>query len=164
MDVEEILRGSAGDGTAKSRLLASLNRGQRIVNYLGHGSVGIWRGNLLTKADTNELVNSGDLSLFVATTCLNGYFLEPGYDSLAEALMKAEGGAAAVWASSGMTGPTEQVELNKELFRLLFRATGLDGRSLRLGEATTIAKAAAENRDVRRTYTLFGDPTMRFNR
>jgi hypothetical protein len=159
MDVEEFFR---GDGTEKSRLLASLNRGKRIVNYLGHGSVGIWRGNLLTQVDASELTNSDDLSLFIATTCLNGYFQEPGYDSLAESLMKAEGGASAVFASSGMTTPEEQVEVNKELFRLLFTGRDLNGRSLTLGEATTIAKAATNARDIRRTYTLFGDPTMKF--
>lgn len=162
MAVEEIQRGWTNDGREKSQLLDSLNRGNRIVNYLGHGSVGVWRGNLLTQADARELANSEDLALFVATTCLNGYFQEPGYDSLAETLMKAEGGACAVWASSGMTGPEEQVEVNKELFRLLFRGTSLErGRSLTLGEAATVAKAAAKDRDVRRTYTLFGDPTMR---
>ena len=37
-------------------------------------------------------------------TCLNGYFHDPAFESLAQALMSAEGGGAvAVWAPSGMT-------------------------------------------------------------
>ena len=60
-------------------------------------------------------------TLFFAITCLNGYFQDPVLDSLAESLVKAEhGGAAAVWASSGMCEADSQLSMNLELFRLIF--------------------------------------------
>jgi hypothetical protein len=46
--------------------------------------------------------------------------------------------------------------MNKELIKLLF-----NGESLTLGEATSRAKAATNNQDVRKTWILFGDPTTR---
>jgi hypothetical protein len=89
-------------------------------------------------------------------TCLNGYFQDGAVESLAESLLKAErGGAIAVWASSGMTGPFSQSVMNQQMFRLV-----LDG-SMTLGEATLKAKATVLDPDFRRTWILFGDPTTR---
>jgi hypothetical protein len=79
-------------------------------------------------------------------------------DSLAESLLKAErGGGVAVWASSGMTMPWEQQVLNRELYRLLFTS----GPSMRLGDATIRSKTFVGDPDIRRTWILFGDPTMK---
>jgi hypothetical protein len=104
------------------------------------------------------LSNGSNLSLFVMMTCLNGYFHDAQFDSLGESLMKAaNGGAVAVWASSGMTTPGDQAVMDIELFKRLFEENGL----LTLGEAVSSAKPAALNVDVRRTWILLGDPTMR---
>lgn len=155
--VEEIDRGRLDDAAAKSMLIETINRGQKIVNYIGHGSVGIWRGNLLTNDDALLLTNARGLSLFVTMTCLNGYYQDPVLDSLAESLMKAAGGGAiAVWASTGMTEPGGQLVINQELYRTIF-----DSAPRTLGEATLKAKAAVASQDIRRTWVLFGDPTTK---
>lgn len=158
LSVEEIDRGQDGDAVAKSRLLDALVRGQKVVNYIGHGSVDQWKANLLTGADINNLQSEGSLPLFVMMTCLNGYFQDASLDSLAESLMKSPKGAIAVWASSGMTPPDVQLASNQELYRSLFDKTDA---SITLGDAIRKAKAFAGNADVRRTWILFGDPTMR---
>jgi len=119
--VGRIQRGRMDAATARSLLFDGITRGQKIVNYTGHGSVDQWRGNLLTSTDAEELANEKHLPMFVMMTCLNGYFHDPALDSLAEALLKTErGGAVAVWASSGLTMPLEQALLNQELYRLIF--------------------------------------------
>jgi hypothetical protein len=93
-------------------------------------------------------------------TCLNGYFQDPVLESLAGSLMKAErGGAVAVWASSGMTTPAEQSVLNQQMFRLVLDSA--NAGSLTLGEATVKAKSAVSDIDIRRTWILFGDPSMK---
>jgi peptidase C25-like protein len=117
-----------------------------------------WRGNLLVGEDAAQMTNANRLSVFVMMTCLNGYFDDPAVDSLAESLLKTErGGAVAVWASSGMSLPAEQAVMNRELYGLMFGA----GATMRLGEATRAAKAAISDIDIRRTWVLIGDPTMR---
>ena len=119
----------------------------------------MWRGGLLASADVAKLSNQDRLSVFVMMTCLNGYYADPTLDSLAEALLKAErGGAVAAWASTGMTSPEGQAAINQELYRLIF---GAGGQTMRIGEAVRRAKAAAGDTDIRRSWILFGDPSMR---
>lgn len=157
LKVEEIDRGGLDDKTAKSLFIEAVNKGQKIVNYTGHGSVSNWRGQLLTSPDALSLTNGNRLSLFVTMTCLNGYYQDPVIDSLAESLLKAgRGGAVAVWASSGMTQPAGQMLINQQLYRMIF------GEELMtLGEATLKAKSAVADGDIRRTWILLGDPSMK---
>jgi hypothetical protein len=162
LKVNHINRGTLDGETARRQLLEALNRGQKIVNYIGHGNVDQWRANLLTNEDARGLANGQHLSLFVMMTCLNGYFEDPVLRSLAEELMRSEhGGAVAVWASDGMTFPADQASINQQLYRLLFGAGDPKVQPMTLGEATQRAKAATPEADVRRTWILFGDPTMR---
>ncbi len=158
--VEQINLGQLGTAAARKALLVGINRGQRVVNYFGHGSTTLWHGNLLTSAEARGLTNGNRLPLFVMMTCLNGYFQDTSLDSLAESLMKAEqGGAIAVWASSAMTLPSGQLPLNQELYKLIFDANQSQGRLL--GEVTLRAKSKITDGDIRRTWILFGDPMTR---
>ncbi len=155
--VVDLRRGSTDDTTIKAQLLAGINGGHhKIISYNGHGTVTEWRGSLLNNDDALALVNQ-PLTFFSLMTCLNGYFTDPGLDSLAERLLKAEnGGAVAVWASAGQCEPSGQAVLNQELHRLLFGTNPIT-----IGEAATGAKAAILDSDIRRTWILFGDPAMR---
>lgn len=153
----EIDRGVTDDATARSLLLDYLNQGQSVINYFGHGSIDLWRSNLLTNDDASSLANGGRLSLFVSMTCLNAYFQDAALDSLGEAMLKArDGGAVAAWASSGMCLPEEQATMNREFYRLLFGGGGLT-----IGEAAMKSKSSVTDNDVRRTWILLGDPTTR---
>jgi hypothetical protein len=154
-----IARAKRGDAAARTAVLAALNRGARVVNYVGHGSLDVWganSGNLFTSADALALRNGNQPSVYVLMTCLNGYFIDAGNDSLAEALLKSpNGGAIAVWAGAALTPASGQALMNRAAFPALFTA----GRML--GDVTREAKAATPNADIRRTWILFGDPSMR---
>jgi hypothetical protein len=155
LSVEELRRGQVDPAAAKQQLLDAINRGQKLVNYAGHGSINLWRGNLLTAEDARALSNRDRLPMFVLMTCLNGYFHDPGLDSLGESLLKAEnGGAVAVWASSAQAEPDPQSVVNQEFYRQL-------SQSRTIGEAIMKAKNATADRDLRRTWILLGDPTMK---
>lgn len=169
MKIEELQRGRLDATTAKARLIEAISRGQRFVNYAGHGSVNLWRGNLLTSQEARSLTNES-LPVFVMMSCLNNYFQDPTLDSLGESLLKAEGGGAvAVWASTGLTNPQEQALMNQEFYRSLLSAlTNSSGGSFKesanritLGEAVQRAKSSVRDTDIRRTWILLGDPTMR---
>jgi hypothetical protein len=157
MTIWSVYRGQTDDETARTAILGSINEGKLIINYIGHGAVDLWRGALLATSDTATLTNGAALPFVVGMTCLNGFFQTPYTESLAEALLKAEnGGAVAVWTSSGLTDPYGQSLMNRGLMRLLF-----NGQGLTLGEAAAQAKAATPDQDVRRSWILFGDPTTR---
>jgi hypothetical protein len=157
--VQTVNRADVGnDDLMRGQIVDALNQGPMIVNYYGHGSVRVWTGEGLLSSDlAANLTNANRLSVYVMMTCLNGYAMDANIDSLGEAVLKAQnGGAVAVWASSGFTTPQPQFEMNSEFYRLLF-----GGPPMRLGDAARNAKAATSDMDVRRTWILLGDPAMR---
>jgi len=155
--VTDIRRGQVGDSDARSQLLDALNQGPKFVNFYGHGSTLVWtNAPILRASDANSLTNTERLTFVDAMTCLSGVFHDVSVDGLGEALLKAPGGAIAVWASSGMTDPSAQVEMNQQAVQLL-----LSGSGLTIGEITAQAKAATNNSDVRRTWVLLGDPATK---
>jgi hypothetical protein len=148
----------AEDPDAAATLRTRFNDGQLLVNYQGHGSVDVWRGDLLTALDVPGLGNAPRLPVVVAMTCFAGFFhgVYPE-ESLAEALVRASnGGAVGVWASSGMTDARWQSSMDRELFRQVF-----GGNWTSIGEAIRAAKKVVGNSDVRRTWIYFGDPALR---
>jgi Peptidase family C25/Fibronectin type III domain len=155
--VQLINRSATDDATAHSQVINGLNQGPRLANYFGHGSNGIWSGaGLLSSNDAPGLTNNTRLSVFTMMTCFNGYFHDAYNESLSEALLKSHGGAVAVWASTGLTEPTGQNVIGGEFYRLLFGSP-----QLTLGDAARMAKSFTNDADVRRTWTLFGDPASR---
>jgi hypothetical protein len=156
--VTTIYQGSSSD--ANGDLVSDLAKGAGLVNYMGHGSVGIWDGGLLDTTQAAGLTNSPYLPFFASMTCLNGYFIDDVNEpSLATALLMAPaGGAVAVWASSGLTDVAAQVPLDVALMKALYATP-----SPTIGEAAATAKRAVTDMDVRRTWVLLGDPATRLH-
>jgi hypothetical protein len=148
------------DAAVRTRLLSALNKGPTIVNFFGHGATTIWtQASILKAADAPNLTNSGSLSLYLMMTCLNGYYVDPEAASLSEALVLAPNGAAiAVWSSTGLTVPTDQVRADQEAVKLL-----LTDPNMTLGDAMVRGKQVIRDIDVRHTWVLHGDPTTKLH-
>jgi hypothetical protein len=132
-------------------LLAKLDAGPFLVNYFGHGSVEVW-DDLLSSTDAAALTNAQP-SITVSMNCLNGFFHDLYTTSLAEALLEApNGGAVAVWASSTLTSFAPQETFNRAFLSRVARGS--------LGAADLAAKRAITDVDARRTWMIFGDPTL----
>jgi hypothetical protein len=58
-----------------------------LVNYLGSGSVDLWRGDLLISDDPVRLSNGIKLPMVIAMNCLNGFFDDIYTESLASSLL-----------------------------------------------------------------------------
>jgi hypothetical protein len=133
----------------------AFSNGSLMVNYLGHGSVEVW-SNVFDSYTASNLNNGNKLPFVVAMNCLNGYFHDLFTDSLGEALLRnANGGAIGVWASSALTAPHVQTQMNAELYRQIFTTPQP------IGDAVIKAKQSIQDNDVRKTFILFGDPTIR---
>jgi hypothetical protein len=151
---QQIKRGQVDTAIAKQQLLEAFSSGQKIINYVGHGSMNFWRGNLLTSEDARALTNGDHLPLVVIMNCLNGFYQDPTLAGLGESLVKAEkGGAVAVWASSAITSPDDQALMNQQFFRAVFQTKTI-------GEAILRAKQSISDDDIRRSWIFLGDPTM----
>ncbi len=148
-----------GEPDARTRLINEINNGRFIVNYTGHGNTTAWASSptFFGSADVANLTNGNRLSIFTMLTCLNGYFIQ-NLDSLAETLLKKQnGGAVAVWASSGETTPDIQ-----EIMATRFFSQVGGSNTMRLGDLIKDAKTVIPGgRDVRLSWVLLGDPTLK---
>lgn len=153
--IERIDVETEGIAGARAHLLSELGREYDLVHYSGHGTVDRWRHGLLTAADVAGLAVAAQAPLYTMANCLSGIFQEPLLAGLGEELMRAPGGAAMVWASTGSTRAPAQEQLMSEFFSLLSGA-----EAVRAGDAVRAAKNVVSDQDVRLTWVLLGDPAM----
>jgi hypothetical protein len=140
----------------------SFNDGASLVSYIGHGGIYLWAGENVFNTDdvTSSLIPQSQQPLVLTMNCLNGYFHFPFFDSLAEALVKADDkGAIAAFSPTGLSlnGPANlyQTALLEEL---------LNGDHARLGDAVMAAQESyAETGafpELLSIYHLLGDPAL----
>ncbi|MHB8499866.1 MAG: C25 family cysteine peptidase [Candidatus Acidiferrales bacterium] len=153
----ELLADGLDPSVVQQQVFAALNAGPLLVNYSGHGSVEQWSfADFLDDSSAAILTNGDQLSVYFLMDCLNGFFQDVYSTSLAESLLLApNGGAAAVWASSGFTNQPPQASMNQALLQIF-----KNDPSTPLGSAILQAKTGVSDNDVRRTWILFGDPAM----
>ena len=158
MTIQKVYRRlQPSDADARANIINKFNSGQAVAVYSGHGNVNIWGGSIFSANDAVALINGDRLPFVVVMDCLNGFFADPSLLSLSEAFLQApNGGAVASFASSGLTIPDGQHEMGLRMFQLLY-----SGASIPIGDASRQAKTATNDRDVRRTWILLGDPTLK---
>jgi uncharacterized repeat protein (TIGR01451 family) len=153
----EILADGLDPNVARQQILNALNNGALLVDYTGHGSVEQWSfADFLDNSSATALSNGDRLPVYLLMDCLNGFFHDVYSTSIAESLLLApNGGAVAVWASSGFTDEAPQASMNQALLQIL-----KTNPTMPLGRAVLEAKSGVVDRDVRRTWIFFGDPAM----
>jgi uncharacterized repeat protein (TIGR01451 family) len=158
MAVTMILADGQDPATVRQQILTSLNNGALIVNYTGHGSEQQWSFvDLFDNSSATGLANGDRLPVYLLMDCLNGFFDDVYATSLSTSLLLApNGGAVAVWASSGFTDAPPQASMDQSLLHIL-----VANPSIPFGRAILQAKSGITDQDVRRTWILFGDPAMR---
>lgn len=161
-----------GETDARAKLLSEINSGRFFVNYSGHGTASAWAndgflgksdfaGNQTSAPPKPPTITNTNLSIFTMLTCLNGYFISTdttsASDGLAEAMLKEPNGAVAAWASSGLTTPDVQEIMATRFYGQLGAKT-----FSRLGDLIRDAKTSIDGgRDVRLSWVLLGDPTLK---
>lgn len=158
LNVSQILADGMDPDAARTQILGALNKGALLLDYHGHGSEQQWSfSNLFNSDDAATLSNGGKLPMYLLMDCLNGFFQDVYAESLAESVLLApNGGAVAVWASSGFTDQAPQVSMNQALLNQL----SLNPKDS-IGRLILRAKSNVTDKDVRRTWILFGDPAMK---
>jgi uncharacterized repeat protein (TIGR01451 family) len=158
LTVTKIIADGQDPTAITQQILGSLNNGALLVNYLGHGSEEQWSfADFFDDSTAATLTNGNRLPVYLLMDCLNGFFQDVYDTSLSTSLMLApNGGAVAVWASSGFTDAAPQATMDQALLGA-WRANP----ALPLGKAVLGAKSGISDPDVRRTWNLFGDPAMR---
>ena len=158
----EVLRLRELGVETRPRIQAALDSGLTFLSYIGHGGAAVWASeNVWNSWDAASLQAQSHQPLLLTLNCLNGYFVAPSYDSLAESLLKADGrGAIAAFSPSGLSLDGPAHEYHRALMAEL-----TSGRHERLGDALTAAqKAYAQGGlmpELLSIYHLLGDPALR---
>ena len=154
------LRDYANSADMKSAIINSIDEGALFVTYNGHSSKRTWGDSFFDRADVSSL-NNTIFPVFLPMTCLVGQYINPGYTSLSEAMVRTAGrGAVASFTPTGLGVATG----HQYLYTAFFQAV-VDGET-ELGALTSIAKQNLHEshtvfRDLLDTYLLFGDPALR---
>jgi hypothetical protein len=160
-ETEKIYLSRLGTTATRAAILNAFDQGASLMSYIGHGGTALWASeNLLNIWDMPKLTPQAQQPLLFTMNCLNGYFLPPVYDSLAEALLKAEDkGAIAAFSPSGLSVDRPAHLYHKALLREI-----LSGRHARLGDAILAAQSEYATTgafpELLRLYHLFGDPAL----
>lgn len=154
---ERIERWYITDTQMREEVWNKLNQNPTFVSYLGHGTTGSWSSGSIFNVNQTQELNNQKLSFYMLMTCLNGFTHNLYNLSLAENLVLAPNGAIAVWASSGSTYASGQIEMGQGVVSLTFPA---DNTNTRVGDVVRISKQSSNDSDARRTWQLFGDPTL----
>jgi hypothetical protein len=157
----KIYLGRLGTQETRAEIAGAFDDGASLVSYLGHGGIHLWASeNVFDTSRIEALSPAAEKPLVLTLNCLNGYFHFPYFDSLAEALVKAEDkGAIAAFSPSGLSLNGSAHLYHQALLREL-----LSGRHARLGDAVVAAQTAYADSgafpELLRIYHVLGDPAL----
>ncbi|MGB0387458.1 MAG: C25 family cysteine peptidase [Ardenticatenaceae bacterium] len=160
------------DEIVRDKIAEEMNKGQVIVQYIGHSSrtqwgdsPGIW--SLSRGGESNDLdfLSANErLPFSLPWTCLEGLFTTVESESMSEEMLRLpDRGIIASFAPTGLDVAQGHDQITKELYRLLFDPTT---PQTQLGPLTTLSKKPLISSQYERmiyTYMLFGDPAMHLN-
>ncbi len=146
---------------AQKKLFESLNSGQLLINFMGHGSTRDWTHEYILKyADIEKMTNSR-LPAWITATCDFSRFDGENYSGGEIALLNPRGGAIALFSTVRLVYASSNMLLATGLFNHIFDKQ--DGKPLRLGDIMKNAKR--ENNlsfdSNKLNFALLGDPALR---
>ncbi|MCH8126257.1 type IX secretion system sortase PorU [candidate division KSB1 bacterium] len=143
--------------SASEDLLAQMNQGTLIINFIGHGSPQLWTHErvLLDSRDFEKIQNGNRYIFFITATCDFGRFDDPQEQSMAEKLLMVEGrGAIGLLTSARLVYASSNARFNKSYVKFLFTDPA---KPLRVGDAMRLAKVNSINDQ---KFLILGDPTL----
>ncbi|MEW5700827.1 MAG: type IX secretion system sortase PorU [Candidatus Zixiibacteriota bacterium] len=161
---------------AKEAIIAGLNDGVAVFDYLGHGNPDLLAHEHVFErvTDLPRLVNATTPTAVLTFSCSIGLFDDPVREGMSEEWFRmSPGGAVAVVSATRLAAALANADLNEEVFNLLFTRgiTGIGAAvytgklrrqyfepSCRLFSNCQAPICPCQND---RGYVLFGDPAMR---
>lgn len=157
------VRDHPNEAAARDALLAAMDDGRLIVNYIGHGSMRFWADEkILQVSDIAALENPDRLPVMLPLTCADGYFIHPTVESLSESIVRASGrGAIASWGATGFGFFFSHDLMNRGfLDALVTRRVDKLGVATMAGKLALFEQSSPDMLFHLETYMLFGDPAL----
>lgn len=154
--------GSQSYPAAREALFRSVERGNLVTAYVGHGGEVGWASErLLQLQDINAWTNSPNLPLFVTITCEFTRFDDPFRVSAGEQVfLNPDGGAVALISTTRVVYVQPAVQLNQNIFDNIFKR--VNGEYPTMGDIVRQAKNSTTSGDALR-FSLIGDPALKLN-
>ena len=150
---------------ATQDMIAAVNSGALILNWIGHGNPRVWADESFLQRDLTirQFTNLDRLFFLVAATCDFGRFDHYREQSGAEEMVSSPvGGAIGTFAAGRTVYALDNAAISQELYRQIFRNTS-SNEAPRLGDLLFRVKQSfftgSSNND--RKFCLLGDPTVR---
>jgi hypothetical protein len=139
-----------------------VQRGQLIVNYVGHGGeVGLAEERVVTIPQINEWTNINRLNLFVSATCEFTKYDDPSRVSAGEwAALNPNGGSVALMTTTRAVFFGVNSSTGQAFYQHVFDREP-DGTPLTFGEIVRRTKNSSGTSDNKRSFTLIGDPALK---
>ena len=139
-----------------------VQRGQLIVNYVGHGGeVGLAEERVVTIPQINEWNNINRLNLFVSATCEFTKYDDPSRVSAGEwAALNPYGASIALMTTTRAVFFGVNSSTGTAFYNHVFDRES-DGTPLAFGEIVRRTKNTAGTSDNKRSFTLIGDPALK---
>ncbi len=152
---------------AAQDLLALINRGAVMVNYVGHGSSDVWadEGLMRSRDALARMDNRGRNMLLNSFSCTVGRFDLLSSEGMSEKFVKADGvGAIAAISATRESYPTQNINLASAIYDRLFPGPSATS-PVTLGQAYREGKneASDSNRNDQK-YALLGEPVLLIRR
>lgn len=160
--VQESSAGSQSYPLARTELLQSIESGNLVTTYSGHGGEVGWSSEqILQMNDVLDFNNGAKLPLFITLTCEFSRMDDPNRQSAGEALLlNPYGGAIALLSTTRVVYVSGVATLNDSISNMLFEKE--DNQYRTFGQILRSAKNGTGSADKLR-FALLGDPALRLN-
>lgn len=148
----------------KTEILSKINSNTPLImTMMAHGANDNW-GNTILDSDAEAMTNN-ELPIIMSLNCENTEFYRPGNNTIGESfLLNENGGAIAFLGANAQTTPAAQMYFANQFFRLFIEETNKTAHHISMGDIMQRSKVAlgedAYSKDIVRSMTLFGDPSM----
>ena len=155
-------------GVNASDILESINAGQSLVNYIGHGWETAWVTGYFRNRNIERLANGRKLPVIISVACVNGRFSYEEGDSFAEKWLKVgqagnPKGAVAIFASSTNQSWIPPTIGQLEISRLIASDSVYTVGSLMMsGSIAVLRDGSYSAKQTFQTWHIFGDPSLEF--
>jgi hypothetical protein len=155
---------------ARATLIAGINQGRLLVNYVGHSAPNFWgpratrteNDKYFDRSDGGKLTNADRLPIVLSLSSSDGQFHFPGLPAISEVMLRAAGkGVIAWWGGTGQGLSAGHNIMDVGFFDAVFRDGMREiGRATHQGYVKLYNQAPSLGFLID-TFVLFGDPATK---
>lgn len=155
---EKTVGGQTGYPDATVAIKRSLNDGQLLLNYTGHGNTTAWAQEQVLKNNDISNFSYSALPLWITASCDFARFDDLITSAGEKVFLNPHSGGIALFTTSRVSFSGPNIRLNRELIKNIFATD--EGKNNALGDILRRTKMTQQHSN-KLNFTLLGDPALR---